>query len=137
MDRLVLVAFLVQAAVGASLALRWWRRGRAGPPTVVAHVMGSAVGLASWTAFVLTSNLAPAWLAVAAITFGNTYGDKILLARVHNRTGTTSKRVNYPAVLSDIFHGKLPGRVSFHALFAGVVYFSCLGVSIAATLAKF
>jgi hypothetical protein len=66
---------------------------------------------------------------------GNTYGDKMLLARVHRQTGTTSKRRNYPVAIAAIFRGRMPWRVAFHAVFAGVVYFSCLGACIASTVA--
>ena len=130
---LVLGAWLIQASVGVSLALTWWRHGRHGAPTVQTHVAAAAVGLALWVTFVATANLVAAWSAFAAITVGNTYGDEMLLGRVRSRTGTTSKRRNYPVAVAAIFRGEMPPRVAFHAVFAGVVYFSCLGVCIAAT----
>lgn len=135
MTYFVLVAFVIQATVGASLAVTWWRSGRRGVPTVSTHMAASTLGLGLWIAFVVTGNLVPAWSAFAAITVGNTYGDKMLLARVHRQTGTTSKRRNYPVAVAAIFRGRMPWRVAFHALFAGVVYFSCLGVCIASTVA--
>jgi hypothetical protein len=131
---LVLGAWVIQASVGASLAVSWWRRGRNAVSTVRAHVAASAVGLALWFTFVVTASLVAAWAAVVVITVGNGYGDKMLLGRVRSRTGTTSKRRNYPVAVSAIFRGEMPPRVAFHALFAGVVYFSSLGVCIAATV---
>lgn len=134
MAYLVLLAFVVQASVGLSLAVTWWRRSRRGVPTVQIHVAAATLGLALWTAFVMTENLVAAWSTFAAITVGNTYGDKMLLGRAQGHTGTTSKRRNYPVVVAAIFRGQMPWRVAFHALFAGVVYFSCLSVCIASTV---
>jgi hypothetical protein len=134
MAYVVLLAFVVQATVGASLAATWWHSGRRGAPTVCPHMAAATLGLALWIAFVVTGNPVAAWSAFAAITLGNTYGDKMLLARVHRQTGTSSKRRNYPVAVAAIFRGRMPRRVAFHALFAGVVYFSCLGVCIASTV---
>lgn len=133
----VLGAWVLQALVGVSLALGWWRHGRHGASTVLVHVAAATVGLALWVTFVVTASVVAAWLAFVAITVGNTYGDEMLLGRVRGRTGTTSKRRNYPAAISAIFRGQMPPRVAFHAVFAGVVYFGCLGVSIAATASAF
>lgn len=130
----VLGAWVVQAAVGVSLAVGWWRRGRRGGSTVWAHVAGGVIGLALWVTFLATASLLAAWAAIGAITVGNEYGDRMLLGRVRSRTGTTSKRRNYPVAVVAIFRGEMPPRVAFHALFSAVVYFSCLGVCIAATV---
>jgi len=134
MAYLVLAAWVIQASVGVSLAVTWWRHGRHSAPTVQTHAAAAAVALALWVTFVLTANLVAAWSAFAAITVGNTYGDKLLLGRVRSRTGTVSKRRNYPVAVAAIFRGQMPPRVAFHAVFAGVVYFSSLGVCIAATV---
>lgn len=134
MAYLVLGAWVLQALVGVSLAVSWWRHGRRhGASTVLVHAAAATAGLALWVTFVVTANLVAAWSAFAAITVGNTYGDEMLLGRVRARTGTTSKRRNYPVAVAAIFRGQMPPRVAFHAIFAGVVYFSCLGVCIAAT----
>lgn len=133
MAYLVLAAWVIQAAVGVSLALTWWRRDRQRPPTVYTHAAAATTGLVLWVTFTVTANLVAAWSAFVAITIGNTYGDKMLLGRVHSQTGTTSKHRNYPVAIAAIFRGKMPPRVAFHAVFAGVVYFGCLGVCIAAT----
>ena len=130
----VLGAWVVQSAVGASLALSWWRHGRHHLPTVRAHVVSLTLGLVSWVAFVVTQNPVAAWTALVVMTIGNAYGDDMLLRRVHSRTGTTSKRRNYPVAIRAIFRGEMPARVAFHAVFAGVVYFGSLGVCIAATV---
>jgi hypothetical protein len=135
MAYLVLGAWVIQASVGVSLAVTWWRRGRHAAPTVYVHAAASTAGLMLWVTFVVTGNMVAAWSALVAITLGNTYGDKMLLGRVRSRTGTTSKRRNYPVAIAAIFRGQMPPRVAFHAAFAGVVYFGCLGVCIAATAA--
>lgn len=132
MAYVVLIAFVVQASVGISLAMTWWRRRRT-TSTVTIHATAAALGLGLWVAFVVTDNLVAAWASFAAITVGNTFGDEMLLARVRGKTGTASKRRNYPVAISAIFRGLMPWRVAFHALFAGVVYFGCLGVCIAST----
>jgi hypothetical protein len=136
MTYLVLAAWVIQASVGVSLAVTWWRHGRPGASTVLTHTAASGFGLALWTAFIVTESPIAAWGALAAITVGNNYGDDMLLRRVHSRTGTTSKRRNYPVAIGAIFRGKMPPRVAFHALFAGVVWFSCLGVCVAATVSS-
>ena len=134
MTSLVLAAWVIQASVGVSLAVTWWRHGRRGAGTVGTHVAAAVIGLALWVTFVVTGSLVSAWAALVAITVGNTYGDKMLLGRVRGRTGTTSKRRNYPVAVAAIFRGEMPRCVAFHAVFAGVVYFSCLGVCIAGTV---
>jgi hypothetical protein len=129
----VLVVWVIQAAVGVSLAVTWWLHGRRGEGTVRTHVAAAVIGLASWVAFIVTGALVWAWASFVAITVGNTYGDKMLLGRVRGRTGTTAKRRNYPVAIAAIFRGEMPRRVAFHAVVAGVVYFSCLFVCIADT----
>lgn len=133
MGYLVLSAWVIQAAVGVSLAVTWWRRGRHGGRTVSAHVTAGAVAMAAWVTFVVTGSLVAAWAAFVVLTVGNGYGDEMLLGRVRSQTGSTSKRRNYRAAVAALFRGQLPPRVAFHALFSGVVYFGCLGVCIAAT----
>lgn len=133
MTVLILGGWLVQGAVGATLAVAWWR-GRRTSRTVVAHVLSSLVGVAAWTTYVVTDALVAAWVAVLAITIGNGFGDEMLLQRVQHRTGTTSKRRNYPAAIGAIVRGQMPARVAFHAMFAGVVYFGSLIIAVRATV---
>ncbi len=135
MAAVLLGAWILQAGVGLSLAVSWWRLGRRHVRTVGGHIVSSLVGLAAWSAYVVSGSLLAAWAAVAAITVGNTLGDEMLLRRVRHRTGSTSKRRNYPAAVAAIFRGRMPARVAFHALFAGVVYFGSFIVSLVDTVA--
>ena len=139
MGYVVLAAWLVQGAVGLSMLIGWLRRGRRrGGGTIAVHVVSSLLGLALWIVFLATGALLPAWLALLSITVGNVYGDRMLLGRAR-RIDPSAITVwqRYGVALSAIFRGKLPPRVAFHALFAGVVYFTCLGLCIGATVAAF
>ncbi|WP_022883741.1 hypothetical protein [Glaciibacter superstes] len=132
MPYIVLAAWIIQSAVGVSLFIGWLRHGHHGAPTVITHVGSAIIGLALWIGFVITGALLPAWLAFAVITVGNSFGD-VMLVRRHRRTaGATA---SYGSAIGAVLRGRMPPRVLFHACFAGVVYFLCLGVSIGATVA--
>ncbi|NYI79834.1 hypothetical protein [Nocardioides panzhihuensis] len=136
MSYFVLVAWLVQVAVGVFLMTGWFRHGRAHPRVVITHVVLSAIGLGTWVTYVLTDQVLYAWAALVMITIGNAFGDNMLLRRTRRLGGSHLSMVNtYKLALRSIFNGRLPFRVGFHALFAGVVYFSTLAVCIAATVA--
>ena len=136
MSYFVLVAWLVQVAVGVFLMTGWFRHGRAHARVVITHVALSVIGLGMWVAYVLTDQVLYAWAALVMITIGNAFGDNMLLRRTRRLGGSHLSTVNtYKLALRSIFNGRLPFRVGFHALFAGVVYFSTLAVCIAATVA--
>ncbi len=135
----VLIAWIIQGAVGLSLFIGWLRHadGR-NARTVIAHLVLSLSGLAFWVWFVASGLLLPAWIAFAIITAGNTLGDMMLLGRARSlapEATTIGKR--YGVAISAIFRGRMPPRVAFHALFSGLVYFGCLAVCIGATVARF
>lgn len=132
MSYLVLVTWLIQSAVGVSLFVSWWQYGRRGSPTVTIHVSAALVGLTLWITFIVTDALLPAWLAFAAITLGNGFGDAMMVRR-HRRVAGAS--ASYGSAIVAALRGRMPPRVTFHACFAGVVYFLCLGVCIGATIA--
>jgi hypothetical protein len=139
MGYVVLALWVIQSAVGVSLLVSWLRHGRGrSSRTVITHVALSLSGLAFWVWFVATGALAPAWIAFLIINGGNTFGDMMLLGRAR-RLDPNAKTIwqRYGVALAAIFRGGMPWRVSFHGLFAGVVYFSCLGVCIGATVAAF
>lgn len=135
MSYVVLVAWLVQAAVGVLLLTSWVGRGRTPPRTVVTHVAASVLGLAFFVTYVVTDEVLWAWAAFVLITIGNTFGDMMLLQRARAMGGNHLSTVGaYKLALRSMFKGRLPLRVSFHAIFAGVVYFSTLAVCIVATV---
>jgi len=135
MSYVVLVAWLVQAAVGVLLLTGWFRHGRVRSPVVLTHVGLSVLGLACWTTYVLVDQVLWAWAALLLITIGNGFGDNMLLWRTRRMGGSHLSTVNaYKVALRSIFRRRLPLRVGFHALFAGVVYFSTLAVCVVATV---
>lgn len=134
----VLVAWIVQAAVGVWLLVGWIRHGRgASASAVLSHVVLGVAGLAMWIAFVQTDALAWAWLAFAAMTIGNAIGDSVMLIGRTRRLRGESLGFwrDYGAAVSATFRGEFPRHVVFHTLFSAVVYFPCLGVCIGATVA--
>lgn len=132
MPYVVLAAWIIQAAVGVSLFVSWFRHGHHGAPTVITHAGSAIIGLALWIGFVITGALLPAWLAFTVITVGNGFGDVMLVQRHRRAAGATA---SYGSAIGAVFRGRMPPRVSFHACFSGVVYFLCLGVCIGATVA--
>ncbi|GGU24614.1 hypothetical protein [Nocardioides albus] len=137
MAYVVLVAWLVQAAVGVLLLTGWFRHGRAHSRVVVTHVVLSVAGAGLWVAYVLSDQVLYAWAALVMITIGNGFGDNLLLRRTRRMGGGTHlSTVNtYKLAIRSIFNRRLPLRVGFHALFAGVVYFSTLAICIVDTVA--
>lgn len=136
MAYVVLVAWLVQAAVGVLLLTGWFRHGRAHPRVVVAHVVLSVAGAGLWAAYTLSDQVLYAWGALVMITIGNGFGDNMLLRRTRRMGGSHLSTVNtYKLAIRSIFDRRLPLRVGFHALFAGVVYFSTLAICIVDTVA--
>lgn len=135
MTYVVLIAWVVQAAVGVSLFVSWLRHGRHAAGTVALHVTSGVVGLACWLAFLFTDVVWWAWGAFVVLTIGNTFGDVLLRARSRGSAPSQGFWRDYGTAIADTFRGRLPRRVVFHALFAGVVYFTCLGVCIGASIA--
>jgi hypothetical protein len=135
MEYVVLAAWLVQAAAGLLLLARWFTRGRHHGGVVGSHVACSVAGLGLWAAFVATDRAGWGWGALALITLGNTFGDELLRGRWRRLSGTRSTFAkDYAGAVGATLTGRLPGWVTFHALFAGVVYFSALAACIIASV---
>ena len=132
MPYVVLAAWVIQAAVGVSLVISWWRHGHRGAASVITHAGSLIAGLALWIAFVVTDALWAPWLAFAVMTVGNGFGDVMLVQRHRSAAGVSA---SYGSAIGAVFSGQMPPRVTFHACFGGVVYFLCLGVCIGATVA--
>ena len=135
MAYLVLLAGLIQAAVGVSLLVGWLRHGRRRPAVVVGHVAVVTVSLALWIAFSATGLVALAWTAFAVLTVGLTIGDMLLAARARRGVASKTTWADYGSSIAAVFRGRMPRRVTFHALFSPVVYFPMLAVCIGATIA--
>lgn len=130
MALVVLGAWLVQAIVGSVLLAGWWRHGRASLPMVVAHVAPAVLALGLWVMFVVDESVAWGWASFAAITVGNTFGDQLLIGRSRRLHGRRSFRADYGTAVGAVLRRRFPRPVTFHALFAGVVYFGSLAVCI-------
>lgn len=135
MTVLVLVVWLVQAASGVALLSRRLAHGRPSS-LVVSHVGLSVAALACWAAFTGTGAVAWGWVAFALVTAVNTVGDTMLIGRSRRLSGRSgSFRADYGAAIRATLRGRLPRRVTFHALFAGAAYFTALAACLVATLA--
>ena len=137
MEYVVLGTWIVQGAVGVVLLTGWLRHARGrNASTVLTHVALSLAGLVAWVWFLLSGTVIPAWIALGTLTVGNALGDSMLIRRHRRATGvTTGYWRDYGTTIAAVFRGGFPRPVAFHAVFAGVVYFTCLGVCIGATVA--
>jgi hypothetical protein len=129
----VLVAWVVQAVAGVVLLTRARRRGRA----VAVHASVSVGALGLWLSFVTTHQVGWGWAAFGALTVGNGVGDALLVRRSRRALGQgPSGRADYGAAIRGVFAGRFPRLVTFHALFAGIVYFGSLAACVVATLQR-
>ena len=129
----VLGAWVIQACVGVVLLVGWLRHsgvpgaGARGRAAVLAHLLLSLVALGLWVAFVLTHRILLGWVSLGGLTVGNALGDLLLVRRSRRASGNgLSWRADYGTAIRNVFTGRFPRRVAFHALFAGVVYFGAL-----------
>lgn len=135
MSWFVLVAWLVQAVVGVLLLVRWARHRRPQAVRVLTHVGLSVAGLLLWVVHLASGSAVPAWIALVLITIGNAFGDNVLVARWRRGERSPLRGLAaYGATLRAVFRGRLPRPVLFHAVFAGVVYFSALAACIVASV---
>jgi hypothetical protein len=135
-EHVVTALFAVQALAGIVLLTGWWRHGRPVAPRVACHVGLGTASLAVWIVFAATGSVLWGWLAFAGITVGNAIGDSLMVRRSRRMDGGAGGLwSDYGTAISRALRGRLPPWVTFHALFAGVVYFTCLGVCIGATIA--
>lgn len=136
MEYAVLGVWLIQSVVGGALLAALARRGRRPGPTVLAHAAVNSGALVLWIVFIAQGSIVAAWLAFATVTVGNGIGDYMLVNRWRRMTGSASGFwPDYRRTVGAIFRGFFPPGVTFHTCFSGVVYFSCLGVCIGASVA--
>lgn len=134
MPYFVLAAWALQAAVGLSLLLQWLRHGRRSALRVLSHAALGLLSLGLWTIFLVSDASEFAWSAFAVMNVGNAIGDSMLISRWRRMHGTSGFVADYGGAIGAVFRGQMPPAVAFHALFSGIVYFSCLGVCIGATV---
>jgi len=130
MKLFVLIAWLVQGAVGVSLL--WGRRATA---LVVLHVLPVAVVLGLWIWFTAGGPLIVGWAVFAVLVFALTFGDAMMVRRATPLLAPdVSGARRYLATLGLVFRGRLPRRVVFHAVFSAVVFFGALAACLIETL---
>lgn len=136
MVHVVTALFAIQAIAGVVLLVAWWRHGRRSAASIAGHVVAIGSAGVVWVVFAVTGAIGWAWLAVVLLTIGNTLGDALLRRRWRGMSGRSEGfGRDYGGAIGAVFRGRMPKAVVFHALFAGAVYFSCLGVAIGATVA--
>ncbi len=133
MEYLVLAAWVVQGAVGLTMAARWRAQSRLSTAARI-HVAVSVAGLALWAAFAVTGDVPWGWCALGLLTVGNGFGNSLLVGRSRRLTGERSTvSADYPAAIRAVLAGRMPRTVTFHAVFAGVVYFGALAACVVAS----
>ncbi|MFD4958393.1 hypothetical protein [Microbacterium sp. NPDC058389] len=133
----VILAWLIQAAVGATLLVSWARHARGRDAgLVLTHVTMMIGFLVPWTAFVATGVVAWAWAGFAILLVFIGFGDATMVRRARAVTGVSEPGArDYWRAVRVALKGRLGWRVTFHALFAPVVFFGSLAVCIIATVA--
>ncbi|MEZ3161667.1 hypothetical protein AB1K54_14150 [Microbacterium sp. BWT-B31] len=133
----VLILWLIQGAVGVTLFVGWLRHARGrGAKLVVTHVAMMLAGLACWIWFIASGSLIAAWGAYAIITVFIGFGDAMLLARARRLAPEAATTLQaYGVAIIGTLRGRFPPNVAFHTWFSPVVWFTCLGVCIGATIA--
>lgn len=136
MGYLVYAAWTIQAAVGVSLLVSWARHARGHDAgLVLTHILMMVAFLVPWTAFVATGQVVWAWLGFAILLVFIGFGDAHMMRRAQALTPDSSSGVRgYMSAVGVALRGRLGRRVTFHALFAPVIFFGALAVSIIATV---
>jgi hypothetical protein len=139
MSYAVLVLWLLTAAVGTTVLLRWLgrrRRGSAFPTRLVtAHVATALAGLSLWVGQLATGRLAFAWLAFAVLNVTNGVGDAIMTGRWRAAVGAgPSWLADYRRALLGVLRGRHPRSAILHGLLGGLTYFSTLVACLIATV---
>jgi len=132
----MIVAWVIQAGAGVALLAGWIRHARgAGRRAVIVHVVLMLSALAAWTLFAFTGELVWAWCACAILTVGIGFGDYMMVRRHRALEGQSRPGLgDYGPAIGAVFRGRMPAKVTFHAVFSAVVYFGSIGVAIAASV---
>lgn len=126
----------MQLLVGVLLLVGWVRHARgAGTGPVVAHTALMVGYLVPWAVFIATGHPVWAWGAVGVLSIGIPFGDVLMVHRSRRIRGERRPGLrDYGPAIGDVFAGRMPAKVAFHALFGGVVFFGSVGVAIGATV---
>lgn len=131
-----LALLLVAAGFGLTSLLAWRRhRGSGRLPTakIAAHLSLQVIGIATWTAFVVTGAVPIAWTAFVVLTAGQVFGDLLMFASYRARNpGAT--RPHYLAVGGDVLSFRRPVP-ALHALVGALAWFSMLAICLFSTVA--
>lgn len=133
----VLGAWLIQAAVGVMLLVGWARHARgAGAGAVLTHALLMVGYLVPWSLFIATGAPAWAWTAIGVLFVGIPFGDAMMVGRSRSIRGERNPGLrDYGSAIGSVFAGRMPRKVTFHAIFSAAVFFGSLGVAIGATVA--
>jgi hypothetical protein len=139
MSYAVLVLWLVTAAVGVTVLLRWLRRRRPGSAfparLVTTHLITALAGLSLWVGHLATGQLILAWLAFAVLNVTNGVGDAILTGRWRASAGAGPSWIaDYRRALLGVLRGRHPRSAILHGLLGGLTFFCTLVACLAATV---
>ncbi|HEV2886829.1 MAG TPA: hypothetical protein VGX49_07965 [Jatrophihabitans sp.] len=139
MSYAVLILWLLAAAVGATVLLRWLRRRRPGsafPARLVAtHLVTAVAGLSLWVGHLATGSLVLAWLAFAVLNVTNGVGDAILTGRWRALAGAGPSWIaDYRQAVLGVLKGRHPRSAVLHGLLGGLTFFSTLVACLVATV---
>lgn len=132
----VLGAWLIQAIAGIMLLVGWARHARgAAAGSVLAHTLLMVGYLVPWSVFIADGSPVWAWSAVAVLFVGIPFGDAMMVGRSRRIRGEVNPGMrDYGSAIGTVFAGRMPPKVTFHALFSAAVFFGSVGVAIAATV---
>jgi hypothetical protein len=136
MPYVVLAAWIIQASVGTWLLIGWARHGRRHAGAILPHVAVMVGTLVLWVAFLVTGAVGFAWATLAGLMIAIPFGETAMVRRSRRLRGVTKESAaDYGGAIVDVFRGRMPPAVTFHAAFSAAVFFPCLGVCIGATVA--
>lgn len=137
MSYVMLGVWAVQAWIGVTLFRSWIAHGRGHHRrAILTHAALMFSYLVPWTLLLVTGSPVWAWIAVAVLTVGIPFGETLMVARSRRLHGAQPAGLrDYGTSISDVFGGRMPRRVAFHALYSAAVYFGSLGVAIALSIA--
>lgn len=130
-----LVLALCAAGLGLASLTAWVRHrasGRLPAAKIVTHLTLQVLGIAAWTAFLITGALPIGWTAFAVLTVGQVFGDLLMFASYRARNPGTL-RPHYLAVGGDVLSFRRPVP-ALHALVGALAWFGMLAICIVATV---